>query len=175
MQVVTEEAFRDLVARHHAEIFRYLVRVTGGVSDADDLSQETFFRAFRACATGGPNGDARAWLFAIATNLTKNHFRAQKRRRRAQNELSRAPAWSAHAEPEGEGRDLGDAVERIVADLPLKQRLAFVQRKVHGFEYEAIAENLGCSAESARANVFQAVKKIRHALDGDATCRKEAP
>jgi DNA-directed RNA polymerase specialized sigma24 family protein len=80
-----------------------------------------------------------------------------------------------HTEPEGAGRDLGDAVERIVGELPLKQRLAFVQRKVHGFEYETIAENLGCSPESARANVFQALKKIRCALDGHATDPKEAP
>ena len=174
MGVVTEEDFTHLVTQHHAEIYRYLVRVIGRVSDADDLSQETFLRAFRACLSGGPNGDPRAWLFAIATNLTKNHFRAQKRRRRAQDELSRgAASLPDRSEGEGSGRELGEAVEQIVAELPLKQRLAFVQRKVHGFEYETIAENLGCSPESARANVFQATKKIRSVLDG-ALDRKEA-
>jgi len=173
MGVVTDEDFTHLVTRHHAEIYRYLVRITGRVSDADDLSQETFFRAYRACLCGGPNGEPRAWLFAIATNLTKNHFRAQKRRRRAQDELVRgaviAPDRSEH---EGAGRELGETVERIVAELPIKQRMAFVQRKVHGFEYDTIAENLGCSAESARANVFQATKKIRRVLDGHAPDRK---
>lgn len=173
---MTEEDFTRLVSQHHAEIYRYLVRVTGRISDADDLSQETFFRAFRACVSGGPNGEPRAWLFAIATNLTKNHFREQKRRRRAQDELVRgAVTTPALADGEGSGRDLGEAVERIVAELPLKQRLAFVQRKVHGFEYETIAENLGCSPESARANVFQATKKIKSALDGRSSDRKEAP
>lgn len=176
MGVVTDEEFTHLVNQHHAEIYRYLVRITGRVSDADDLSQETFFRAFRASVTGGPNGDPRAWLFAIATNLTKNHFRAQKRRRRAQDELARgAASLPDRSEGDGAGRELGEAVERIVASLPLKQRLAFVQRKVHGFEYETIAENLGCSPESARANVFQATKKIRSVLDGHASDRKEAP
>src|SRR4051812_46989558 len=175
MGVVTDEDFTHLVTQHHGEIFRYLVRVTGRVSDADDLSQETFFRAFRACLSGGPTGEPRAWLFAIATNLTKNHFRSQKRRRRVHDELVfGAPATPDRSDGES-GRELGEAVERIVADLPLKQRLAFVQRKVHGFAYETIAENLGCSPESARANVFQATKKIRRELDGHAVDRKEGP
>jgi RNA polymerase sigma factor (sigma-70 family) len=64
------------------------------------------------------------------------------------------------------GREVGQVVETIVGRLPLKQRLAFVQRKVHGLDYEAIGESLQCSAESARAHVFQALKKIRRALDG---------
>jgi RNA polymerase sigma-70 factor, ECF subfamily len=173
--VVTDEAFTLLMTQHHAEIYRYLVRVTGRVSDADDLSQETFLRAYRACLCGGPNGEPRAWLFAIATNLTKNHFRALKRRRRAQDELVRSAVEPTdRSDCDGSGRELGEAVERIVAELPLKQRLAFVQRKVHGFEYETIAENLGCTPESARANVFQATKKIRSVLDARAADRKEA-
>src|SRR6185436_1128715 len=139
MGVVTDEDFTNLVNQHHGEIYRYLVRVTGRVSDADDLSQETFFRAFRACVSGGPTGDPRAWLFAIATNLTKNHFRAQKRRRRAQDELRGAVVTTTdRSDGSDSGRELGEAVERIVAGLPLKQRLAFVQRKVHGFTYEVI-------------------------------------
>jgi DNA-directed RNA polymerase specialized sigma24 family protein len=53
-----------------------------------------------------------------------------------------------------------------VASLPLKQRLAFVRRKVHDLDYEAIARSLNCSAETARAHVFQALKKIRRELEG---------
>ena len=68
---------------HHAEIYRYVLRVTGRRQDADDLAQETFLRAFRAHRTLPPDANSRAWLFAIATNLTRNHFRSQKRRRLA--------------------------------------------------------------------------------------------
>jgi DNA-directed RNA polymerase specialized sigma24 family protein len=57
-------------------------------------------------------------------------------------------------------------VEAIVRGLPLKQRLAFMQRKLHGLDYGTIGQSLGCSAESARAHVFQALRKIRQALDG---------
>ena len=57
-------------------------------------------------------------------------------------------------------------LDRVVAGLPLKQRLAFTLRKVHDLDYEAIGESLECSPESARAHVFQALKKIRVSLNG---------
>jgi RNA polymerase sigma factor (sigma-70 family) len=57
-------------------------------------------------------------------------------------------------------------VDRVVASLPLKQRLAFTLRKVHDLDYGAIGESLECSPESARAHVFQALKKIRVSLNG---------
>jgi RNA polymerase sigma-70 factor (ECF subfamily) len=59
-------------------------------------------------------------------------------------------------------------VERTVGRLPLKQRQAFIMRKIHELDYEAIGQSLDCSAESARAHVFQALRKIRLSLDGQA-------
>ena len=55
-------------------------------------------------------------------------------------------------------------IDRIVGGLPFKQRAAFTLRKMHELDYEAIGESLQCSAESARAHVFQALKKIRRGL-----------
>src|SRR3989475_13051196 len=75
------QPFETIVAAHHAEIFRYLRRVTARTSEAEDLAQETFLRAYRAYRTLTPEANVRAWLFAIATNLMRNHFRSEKRRR----------------------------------------------------------------------------------------------
>ncbi len=162
-----DDPFEAIVAEHHAEIHRYIARVTARASDADDLSQETFLRAYRAFR-GLPEGaNVRAWLFAIASNLCKNHFRSEGRRRRAHAEITKAGPRADHDGPDGQAA-LGEAsarIDSIVATLPLKQRLAFTMRKLHDLDYDAIAESLGCSAESARAHVFQAVKKIRRALD----------
>src|SRR5207244_11263601 len=72
--------FETVVGAHPAEIYRYIRRVTSRATEAEDLSQETFLRAYRAYRTLGPEANVRAWLFAIATNLTRNHFRAEKRR-----------------------------------------------------------------------------------------------
>jgi RNA polymerase sigma-70 factor (ECF subfamily) len=164
---MTEDPFEAVVAAHHAEIHRYLVRATSRPGDADDLSQETFVRAYRAYRTLPPDANVRAWLFAIATNLCRNHFRAEGRRRQAMVKAAasaseRGPSW-----PEGEAiaNQASARIDRIVIALPLKQRLAFTMRKVHELDYEAIGESLDCSAESARAHVFQALRKIRRGLD----------
>lgn len=174
--MVSDTSFEALLAQHHGEIYRYVRRVTGRPGDADDLSQETFLRAFRAHGRLPADANARAWLFAIATNVCRNHFRAQKRRRLAYAAAGRGADEIERVGPHDESvsRETGALVEAAVAALPLKQRLAFLLRRVHELDYEAIGASLDCSAESARANVFQALKKIRRALDGRAPAGQEA-
>ena len=162
------EPFEAIVVAHQGEIYRYLRRATARASEADDLSQETFLRAFRAYGSLTPDANVRAWLFAIATNLYRNHFRAETRRRRAHATARVVGSWTDSVGPEREalGSEARAALETSVDRLPLKQRLAFVLRKLHGLEYGAIGRSLGCSAESARAHVFLALRKIRQNLNG---------
>jgi RNA polymerase sigma-70 factor, ECF subfamily len=159
--------FEAVVTTHHSEIYQYVRRVTSGAAEADDLAQETFLRAYRAYSSLDANANVRAWLFAIATNLCRNHFRTEKRRRAAQAAV-RAAGEVVDGGPEGEalGKETGAVIEATIGRLPLKQRLAFTLRKVHDLDYPAIAESLNCSPESARAHVFQALRKIRHSLNG---------
>ena len=167
VMVMADDAFEAVVAAHHGEIHRYLARVTARGSDADDLSQETFLRAFRAHRSLPEDANVRAWLFAIATNLCRNHFRAETRRRRAMAAASRDGQVADSHWPEGEAllKETSARVERVISSLPLKQRLAFTMRKIHELDYDAIGASLECSPESARAHVFQALKKIRRGLD----------
>src|SRR5262245_42919997 len=126
-RVMAEDAFEAVVAQHHAEIHRYLVRVTARASDADDLSQETFLRAFRAHGSLPPDTNFRAWLFAIATNLSRNYFRGEKRRRLAYAAARSAVPAVDPSRPDGRvlGSEASARIDAIVAALPAKQRLAF--------------------------------------------------
>lgn len=167
-RVMAEDAFEAVVGAHHAEIRRYLLRLTARASDADDLSQETFLRAFRAYRALPEGANVRAWLFTIATNLGRNHFRAQSRRRRAY--AAAALEMPSGAPARADGQVMADEararIERVIGGLPEKQRLAFIMRKMHELEYTDIGASLRCSEESARAHVFQALRKIRRDLDG---------
>jgi RNA polymerase sigma-70 factor (ECF subfamily) len=160
--------FEAIVATHHGEIYRYLVRITARSSEADDLSQETFLRAYRAYRGLAADANVRAWLFAIATNLSRNHFRSETRRRRAHAVVELTGTGIDGADPEGESRlrETHAVLEAVVNRLPLKQRLAFLMRKVHDLDYDTIGESLHCSVDSARAHVFQALRKIRRGLNG---------
>jgi RNA polymerase sigma-70 factor (ECF subfamily) len=165
---MAEDAFEAVVAAHHGEIRRYLLRIMARASDADDLSQETFLRAFRAYGLLPQGANVRAWLFAIATNLSRNHFRAQQRRRLAYAAVALDPppgnaGWADDLLLADEARA---RIEEVIAALPVKQRLAFIMRKMHDLDYVAIGASLRCSQESARAHVFQALRKIRRGLEG---------
>jgi len=162
-----QQPFETIMEAHHAEIYRYLRRVTSRAAEADDLSQETFLRAYRAYRALPSDANVRAWLFTIATNLARNHFRAEGRRSRAHAAVSFfRSALDDGTGPEGETlfNEARARVEAVVERLPLRQRLAFILRKIHDLDYEVIARSLDCSAETARAHVFQALRKVRQNL-----------
>lgn len=155
--------FADLVGRQQPAILRYLTRLLGDENEAQDVCQDTFFRAQRAFARLGGDSNARAWLYKIATNCALN----AARRRRRQNahkvdvDLDMLPARSGRS---SERREQLRAVAGAVDGLPPKQRAALMLRKFDGFGYAEIAASLGGSEAAARANVYQAMKKLRTAV-----------
>lgn len=163
-----ETGFDAIVTTHHGEIRRYLQRLAFRVSEADDLAQETFLRAYRAWGRLPAEANVRAWLFTIATNVYRNHARNERRRRSAHD---RVRTTVREVDPDGpEAAALASEVQALaqaaIARLPVKQRLAFTLRKLHDLDYDSIGRSLDCSAETARANVFQALRKIRTTLNG---------
>jgi RNA polymerase sigma-70 factor (ECF subfamily) len=74
-----DAALNDLMERHAARVFHFLCRMVGNEDDANDLAQETFVRVFRARASFRPSEKFSAWLFTIAANLARNHFRWRSR------------------------------------------------------------------------------------------------
>lgn len=171
-----ETVFDGVVATHHGEIFRYLRRLAWRVAEADDLSQETFLRAYRAWPRLTPEANVRAWLFTIATNVYRNHVRSERRRQAAHATVRATRSELDLDGPEAEALadEMRTLTQAAIRRLPLKQRLAFTLRKLHELDYEAIGQSLECSPESARAHVFQALRKIRTTLNGHALPQTES-
>jgi RNA polymerase sigma-70 factor, ECF subfamily len=74
-----DAALNDLMERHATPIFRFLCRMVGNENDADDLSQETFVRVFKARKSFRTSETFSTWLYTIAANLARNHFRWRSR------------------------------------------------------------------------------------------------
>ncbi len=74
-----DAALNDLMARHAAPLFHFLCRMLGNEDDANDLAQETFVRVFRARAGFRTGEKFSTWLYTIAANLARNHFRWRSR------------------------------------------------------------------------------------------------
>jgi RNA polymerase sigma-70 factor, ECF subfamily len=157
------QRFEDLVECHHGEIFAYILRMTRDRGEAEDLCQETFLRAYKAYNRLDGGANHRAWLYKIATNTTLNHIRRQKTGRRVIDTFkngSGSTTLDDYAERAG-NRDLLERVQHAIDELPEKQRLALSQRKLAGLSYSEIADKLDCSEDAARANVYQAIRKLR--------------
>jgi RNA polymerase sigma-70 factor (ECF subfamily) len=74
-----DAALNDLMARHAPPLFHFLCRMLGNEDDANDLAQETFVRVFRARAGFRASEKFSTWLYTIAANLARNHFRWRSR------------------------------------------------------------------------------------------------
>jgi RNA polymerase sigma-70 factor, ECF subfamily len=158
--------FEDIMQRHEKEIMRYLMRVSQDRDDAADLFQETWLRAYRGYPGLEPDSNVRPWLYTIATNVWRNRFRDDARRSRV---IVETKSDSAAAEvvgkthqfnPDSEGY-AAVRIRELISELPTKQQQALNLRHFAGLSYEEIAVVMDCSEDSARANVSQAVKKIR--------------
>jgi RNA polymerase sigma-70 factor, ECF subfamily len=153
--------FDEAVRAHEREIMRYLLRMTADRDDALDLFQETWLRAYRAYPQIKSADGLRPWLYRIATNLCRN--RARDNFRRSKVMAAADPAGEATSAAARDGWDGVIHIKAIVAKLPNKQRMAILMRKFGGLDYREIGAVLDCSAESARASVYQAMKKLEAA------------
>jgi RNA polymerase sigma-70 factor, ECF subfamily len=158
--------FEQIMQRHEREIMRYLLRVSGNREDAADLFQDTWLRAYRAYPRLEPEREVRPWLYAIAVNLCRNRARDGARRARvivAENkktpaENSRGKLDDAHNENDGYA---AVHLRDLLSALPSRQRDALHLRYFAGLDYAEMATAMDCSQQSARANVSQAMKKLK--------------
>jgi RNA polymerase sigma-70 factor (ECF subfamily) len=166
-------SFVEVITQHQKAVYGYLLSFTRNHHDAQDLFQDTFLRAYRAYAALPPDADLRAWLMRIAVNLSKNYVRARQRRSRVLVDGGQLQA----ADDIGQSQVITDTESTMISretaqlllasieSLPFRQRTALVQRQFEGLDYQAIAANLDCSQESARAHVYQALRKLRLSLE----------
>lgn len=157
--------FDQIVRRHEREIMRYLLRVSGDRDDAADLFQETWLRAYRAYPRLEPASDIRPWLFAIAVNLCRNRARDGARRARVSvagdNEKLVDGIRRVHRSLNENDGYAAIHMRELMSALPAKQREALHLRYFAGLDYLAIAAAMDCSQQSARANVSQAMRKLK--------------
>ena len=157
--------FEAVLEQNRAAVYRFLY-ATAGPQEADDLFQETFLAALRAYPKLGDAGNLRGWLLTIATRKAIDAGRARDRRPvtavdPAQIEGAQAVPGADQAAATRSSMDGSDGLWQAVGRLPARQRAAVVHRFVLDLPYADVASAMGCSEEAARANVYEAVRKLR--------------
>jgi len=137
-------------------VYRFLI-ASVGPDMADDCFQETFLAALRAYPNLKHGDNLRAWVLAIATRKAIDAGRARSRRATPLPDGGEVVELSSRdPDPLMEG-----PVWQAVRALPPRQRVALVHRVLLDRPYAELAAAMGSSVEAARANVYQALRKLR--------------
>jgi RNA polymerase sigma-70 factor (ECF subfamily) len=158
--------FGEIFDRHSAAINRYLTRRLGA-SDGEDLTAETFVIAFRSRRRyDGSVEDARPWLFGIAANLLRRHWRTEQRRLRAYARTGVDPV--ADEIPDAERRldaaAAGPQLARALASISADDREVLLLFAWADLSYEQIALALEIPAGTVRSRLSRARKQLREQL-----------
>jgi RNA polymerase sigma-70 factor, ECF subfamily len=148
--------FGELYERYARDVLRFAWYLTGSRSEAEDITSETFVRAWVESDTLRV-GTIKAYLFMIARNLHVDWKRREARR----GELKEEPADPAPGpDAESGGRSELRAVIAALQQLPEIDRAALLMRSEDDLSYETIAAALGITAVAARVKVHRARMKL---------------
>jgi RNA polymerase sigma-70 factor (ECF subfamily) len=153
----------SLFAKHHGEIYAYLVRMLRDSELAADLTQDAFVKAYRNYDTLQKDENARAWLYQIAHRVALDELRRRK--------IVRMIPWTGEsrgAAPSAErlAMDvrLSGPLERALARIPERQRAALLLAELHDLSGLELAEAMGVSHVAARAILTRARESLRRTL-----------
>ena len=151
--------YRSNVGRVHA----LCLRMVGDRSTAETLTQDVFVRAWEKL--GSYRGDAAfsTWLHRLAVNVVLQERRSSSRR------MAREKASSVHGNGSSanpERADAGHDLDRAIATLPTKARMVFVLHDIEGYQHQEIAELMGTSVGTSKAQLHRARQLLREVLNG---------
>ena len=140
-------------------VYRYLVCLTGDHATAEDLTGETFEKAFRAWRRFDPRrGSARAWLCGIARGAALDHFRSERRRRRREERYAREDG--AAAEPAIGNTVVGEALRQ----LSPAEREVVALRVLLDLDGPTTARVLGISRTACSTRLSRALKRLEEMM-----------
>jgi RNA polymerase sigma-70 factor (ECF subfamily) len=157
-------AERLLYEEHVDRVFRLAYRMTGDATQAEDLTQDTFIRAFDRLADFRGDAPFAGWLHRVATSVILTGLRKRKRMQDVES-LRDDLEWTAGPGP-GSDPDLKRRIDLAVGALDENHRLVFVMHDMEGFTHQEIASAMEAPVGTIKARLSRARQKLRDALGG---------
>ena len=146
-------AFEQLVRAYQQHVWRFLRRLLGDPTVAEDVTQETFLRVFRRLSTFTFEAKFSTWVFQIARNAGIDELRSRQRRTRLESVAP--PRRPSAAPPEARAE-----IEAALASLPVDLREAVVLVEVVGLRYHEVARVLGIPEGTVKSRMFSARSRL---------------
>ena len=172
-QAGDETAFRRLVERHSRSVFQLAFRLTGNESDAEDIVQDAFLKAYRELKRFEARSSFKTWLHRITVNCSYDLLRKRPRFEAdpiGSDEGDQAGGFEPEADATGRpdrvayGVEVQERVRTAMELLTPTERAAFVLRHFEGRPLDEIGSALGLHLSATKHSVFRAVQKMRRAL-----------
>ncbi|MFQ5846717.1 MAG: sigma-70 family RNA polymerase sigma factor [Candidatus Methylomirabilales bacterium] len=164
------QEFEEAALVHMNSIYNGALRLTRNKTEAEDLFQETFLRAYRFFHQFQPGTNCRAWLFAILHSLFVNRIRQSSRpvvdfdEERVYREAGVGSVVPGDPEIDLFHRLAGEDIQRAIEALPPKLRVAVVLADLEGCSYREIAEICRCPIGTVMSRLYRGRQTLRGAL-----------
>ncbi|MDG2399780.1 MAG: RNA polymerase sigma-70 factor [Akkermansiaceae bacterium] len=167
-----EVAFANLVEKHQHAVLGTVAKMTNQSPDTEDITQQVFIRLWRSAERYQPTAKFTTFLFTITRNLVFNATRKKSRKNEHSFDALEGK-WrqsiedkSSDSRPDKsiEQTELRQIIDRAIASLPEKQRLAVILRRYEKMPYEEIAETLEISVPAVKSQLFRARTALRESL-----------
>jgi RNA polymerase sigma-70 factor, ECF subfamily len=170
-------AFETLVRQYDQAVLRLALHLTGSESDAQDVYQEAFLKAYRHIGNFRFECSFYTWIYRIVTNLCLDHLRKRQTRREDSHVMTDSSGQEidlldnvsddrAGANPERDlmRRELGAKISQALTRLTPRERMVFELKHYQGLRLRTIGEMLNTTEETAKNTLFRATQKLRTAL-----------
>jgi RNA polymerase sigma-70 factor (ECF subfamily) len=159
---VVSVKLEDVYRMHMNDIYRYVYRLTGDAGAAEDLTQDTFIRAYRFLDIHN-EGKVRPWLFKVAYHTFIDWYR--KRKREGLTPLSEVRTATSKTDEGPEThvlrKELWETFELVIVTFPWKQKHALLMFYAHQLSYEEIAEVLDITLSDVKSAIHRGRQKLR--------------
>ncbi len=161
-----DSALTELVERYQRELYGFIYRHVGNQADSEDLTQKVFVNLFLKANQFSGKSTFKTWLYQIALNQCKNHYRSNDRRKISGDvEIEHLPLISEDTNIEElENQQEQGKLRCAVSRLPEKQRMTVQLRLYQECTFPEIAEIMSGSVGTAKAHYFQAIASLRKML-----------
>lgn len=161
-----DEGLNEIIERWQKPITSFLYQTIGDYNTALDLSQEVFVRLYRNRERYKSGKSFSSYLFTIASNLAKNHFRWKSRHPEAQLDNEKLLIEATVSDPylELEKDERGAKVRAAVLTLPQKLRIPVTLFYFEGMSYAEIAEVLNTSTKTVETRLYRARQALKSEL-----------
>jgi RNA polymerase sigma-70 factor (ECF subfamily) len=159
-----------LFEAYHDRIYRYLLRLVRNPAEAEDLTQETFLRAYRRGDSLRDPDAVRGWLYRIATHAALDRLRQRKSRPtldsdESAGQLAAAVSASPSVLEVVERKETSACVQRCLDFLPDHYRAVILLHEAHGLTAPEIANLLGVSLFTVKIRLHRARQKLQQVMD----------